>query len=92
MDKLIEELVEEFKKQDKKIDKMTKKQDCSVKIVAKTNENGCVEVLGINGSQTALLSMIVLILQEMEKHADDSAENMATIILTALKMVKKIHE
>ena len=62
------------------------------KIVANVDENGCVKVLGARGSQSALLSTICLILQEMAKHSDDSAEAMAMIILTAIEMRKKMND
>lgn len=92
MDNLIKELVEDFKKQEKKVEKISEKVNNKNKIVVKVNEKGCVEVLGVSGSQSALLSSICLILQEMEKYSDNTAEHMAMIILTALEMEKKINE
>lgn len=92
MDNLIKELVEDFKKQKDKVEKKSKEINNANKIVAKVNEKGCVEVLGVSGSQSALLSTICLILQEMEKHSDYSAKQMAMIILTALEMEKKIDD
>ena len=92
MDDLIKELVEDFKKERKKIARENKKINKSSKIVAKVNEEGCVEVLEIRGSRDAILSTICIILQNMEEYGGDSATNMATIILTALEMEKKIHE
>lgn len=92
MDDLIKEVVEDFKKQENKVEKATEKISKASKIVAKVNENGGVEVLGVSGSQSALLSTICIILRRMEKYSDDSAEHMAMIILTALEMEKEIHE
>lgn len=92
MDNLIKELVEDFKKQEKKVDKKVEKMNKASKIVANVDENGCVEVLGVSGNQSALLSTICLILQEMAKHSDDSAEHMAMIVLTALEMGKKMND
>lgn len=86
MNELINELVEEFKKQEKQIEKKSEKTDKSSKIVFKANEKGNVEVLGVNGSQTGLLSAICVILQEMEKQTDDSAEHMAKVVLTTLEL------
>ncbi len=92
MDNLIKELVEDFKKEKKKIEKESEKRNKESKIVAKVNENGDVEVLEVNGSLSALLSTLCLILSEMEKYSDDSAENMVKVILTALEMEKKMHD
>ena len=92
MDNLIKELVEDFKKQEKKVEEATEKIDKEAKIVAKVNKNGDVEILGVSGSKTALLSTICVILSNMEEHDEDSAEHMAKIILTALEMEKEVHE
>lgn len=92
MDEMAKELVYEFKKQKKEVEKISEKTNKSTKIVFKANEKGYVEVVEINGSQTALLSAVCIILQEMEKFSDDSAEHMAMIILTALEMEKKKNE
>ena len=92
MDDLIKELVADFKKQEKKVEEATEKIDKEAKIVAKVNKNGGVEILGVSGSQSALLSTICTILRQMEKHSEDSAEHMAMIILTALETEKKMHE
>lgn len=89
MDELIKELVEDIKKQKKVVEKISEKNNKGTKIVAKVNKNGCVEILGISGSEVALLSTICLILQQMEKHCDDSAENMAMMIAKAFEMEKK---
>lgn len=91
MDDLIKKLVEEFK-EEKKIEKATEEIDKANKIVAKVNKNGNVEVLGVSGRQTSLLATICLLLKEIEKYSDDSAEDMAMTILTALKMGKEIHD
>lgn len=92
MDNLIKELVEDFKKQEDKVEKHCEKLNKANKIVAKVDENGAVEILGVSGGQSALLSTICIILREMEKHSDDSAEHMAMIILTALEMGKEMHD
>ena len=92
MDNLIKELIENFKKETDKIERKTEKISKASKIVAEVNENGIVEVLGINGSKSALLSTICLILRNMEEHSNDSAEDMAKIILMALEMEKEMHD
>ena len=92
MDNLIKELIEDFKKEEKKVEEASEKISKSSKIVAKVNENGHVEVLGVSGSKPALLSTICLILCNMEEHDTDSAEHMAKIILTTLEMKKKIDD
>lgn len=92
MDNLIKELVEDIKKEEKKLDKKVEKTSKANKIVANVDENGCVEVLGVSGNQLALLFTICLILQEMARHSDDSAEYMAKIILTALEMRKEMEK
>lgn len=92
MDNLIKEIVEDFKKEEKKLDKKVEKMNKGSKIVANVNENGCVEALVISGSQSALISTICLILQEMAKQSDDSAEHMAMIILGALEMRKEMND
>ena len=89
MDNLIKKLVEDLKKEEKKLDKECEKMNKASKIVANVDENGCVEVLGVSGDQSTLLSTICLILQEMARHSDDSAEYMAMIVLTALEMRKE---
>ena len=91
MDDLINKLVEELK-EEKKIEEATEEIDKANKIVAKVNKNGNVEVLGVSGNPSALLSTICLILREMEKHSDNTAENMAMIIFTTLEMEKEIHD
>lgn len=92
MDNLIKELVEDFKKEKKKVEEPTEKINKEAKIVAKVNKNGGVEIFGISGNQSSLLSTICIILREMEKHSDDSAEHMAMIILTALEMDIELNE
>lgn len=91
MDKLIKELVEDFKKE-KKVEEATEKINKENKIVAKVNKNGGVEILGVSGNQSALLSTICLILRNIEEHSEDSAEHMAMIILAALEMEKEMHD
>lgn len=92
MDNLIKELVEEFKKEQSKFKNKSEKINKANKIVAKVNKNGDVEVLGVSGNKSALLSTICLILRNMEEHSEDSAEHMAMIILTALEMEKEMHD
>ena len=92
MDNLIKKLVEDFKKERKKNEHESEKTNKEAKIVAKVNEEGNVEVLGVSGNQSALLSTICIILREMEKHSEDSAEHMAMIILTALEMEKELND
>lgn len=92
MDNLIKELIEDFKKQENKVEKEEEKISKASKIVAKVNEEGIVEVLGVNGSKSALLSTICLILHNIADHSDDSAKDMAKIILIALEMEKEMHD
>lgn len=92
MDNLIKELVKEFTQEKKKVEKEEKKVNKANKIVAKVNENGEVEILGVSGVKSALLATICIILKEMAKDDNDTAENMAMVILTALKMEKEINE
>ena len=92
MSDLIKELIEEFKKEKKKIEHETKKINKANKIVAKVNEEGCVEALEIRGNREAILSTICVILQRMEEYGDDSATNMAMTILTALEIRKEMDE
>lgn len=92
MDNLIKELVEEFKKEQNNFKKKTEKLNKETKIVAKVNKRGNVEALEIVGNRTAVLSTICGILRIMAEHSDDSAERLATIILTALEMEKEINE
>lgn len=92
MDNLIKELVEEFKKERGNLKKKTEKLNKEAKIVAKVDEKGNLGVLEIVGNQTAVLGAICGILKAMEKCGGNSAERMATIILTALEMEKEINE
>lgn len=92
MNDLIKEITEEFKKEKKKIDRENKKTNKANKIVAKVNEEGCVEILEISGNEQAILSTICVILQNIEECGGDSATNMATIILTALEMRKEMND
>lgn len=92
MDNSIKELVEDFKKQEDKVEKESEKCDIANKIVAKVNEKGNVEVLGVSGSQSSLLSTICVILKEIEKNGGDSAEHMAKIIFIALEMEKELND
>ena len=92
MDNLIKELVSELKKDEQKYEDESKKINKENKIVAKVNKNGCVEVLGVSGRQSSLLASICLILKEMGKHSDDTALDMAKIILLTLEMEKEIND
>lgn len=92
MDKLIKKLVEEFENEKNRFKKESEKINKKAKIVAKVNENGNVEILEVSGSKSALLATICIILEEMEKYSEDSAEHMAEVILTSLKMKKEIEE
>lgn len=92
MDNLIKELVEEFKKEKKKIEKEEKKVSKANKILVKVNENGDVETFGVSGTKSSLLSTICIILKEMAKDDNDTAENMAMVILTALKIEKELND
>lgn len=55
------------------------------KIVCESNEEGTVGTLDIKGNTVALLSMICTILVNMEKHGNNTATNMALIILSTLE-------
>ena len=92
MDNLIKELVEEFKKEKKKIEKEEKKVSKANKILVKVNENGDVETFRVSGTKSSLLSTICIILKEMAKDDNDTAENLAMVILTALKMEKELND
>lgn len=92
MDNLIKELVSEFKKDEQKYEDESKKNNKENKIVAKVNKNDCVEVLEVSGRQPALLASICLILKEMGKHSDDTALDMAKIILLTLEIEKEIND
>ena len=92
MDNLIKELVEDFKKQEKKIEKESEKRNKENKIAVKVNKKGDVEVMAVYGSESALLSTICLILEEMSKYSKNSAEHMAMMVLTGLKMKDEIND
>lgn len=81
-----------LKNKKRKIEKESEKTNKASKIVAEVNENGGIEVLGVDGTQSALLSTICIILKEMARHSEDSAERMAKVILIALEMEKEIHD
>lgn len=92
MDNLLKELVDEFKKEEKKYEKKGKEINKACKIAAESNEDGSVGSVEIKGNQQAILSMICIILKNMEEYGEDSATNMATIILTALEMRKEMND
>ena len=91
MDDLIKELVEDFKKE-KKVEEATEKTNKEIKIVFKSDEKGDVEVLELSGQESSLLAGICAILETMEKQSSNSAEHMATLILSALEMGKEMHD
>ena len=92
MDDLIKKLVEEFIKENKNVDNEKKEIDKACKIVAKANEEGGIDKLEIKGNEVALLSMICTILENMEEYGNDTATNMAMIILSTLEMEKEMHD
>lgn len=81
----MDDLNKEFIKENKNVDNEEKEIAKACKIVAEANEEGGIDTLEIKGNALALLSMICTILVNMEKYGNDSAEDMAMIILTALK-------
>lgn len=89
MDDLIKKLTSEFIKRNKNVDNEEKEIPKECKIVAKANEEGGIDTLEIEGNVVALLSMICTILKNMEKYGNDTATNMAMIILSSLEMVKE---
>lgn len=62
------------------------------KIVCEANEEGTVGTLEIKGNTVALLSMICTILVNMEKYGNNTAKNMAMIILSTLEMEKEMND
>ena len=92
MDNLLKELVDEFKKEEKKYEKKGKEINKACKIVAESNEDGSVGSGEIKGNQQAILSMIRIILKNMEEYGEDSATNMAAIILTTLEIRKEMND
>ena len=91
MDKFINE-VEEFKKQEDKVENKSEKTNKEAKIVFNSDEKGNVKVLELSGQESLLLAGICVILRTMEKQSDNSAERMATHILTALEMGKQLND
>lgn len=83
--KLTSEFIENADNEEKNFSK-----EC--KIVAEANEEGGIDILEIKGNAVALLSMICTILVNMEKYGNDTATNMAMIILSSLEMEKEINE
>jgi len=89
MDDLIKKLTSEFIEN---VDNEEKEISKECKIVAEANEEGGIDALEIKGNAVALLSMICTILVNMEKYGNDSATNMAMIILSTLESVKEKNE
>ena len=83
MDKLIDELVECFTKEK---DKKYPKGNHEVKIVAKANKNGDMEVLGVSGNETSILAVLCLIFQEISAHSKLSAKELATMCQMTLEI------
>lgn len=92
MDNLIKELVTEFIKENKNVDNEEKEITKACKIVCEANEDGSVGTLKIKGNTVALLSMICTILVNMEKYGNNTATNLAMIILSTLEMEKEKNE
>ena len=89
MDNLIKELVTEFIKENKNVDNEEKEIAKACKIVCEANEEGTVGILEIKGNTVALLSMICTILVNMEKYGNNTATNLALVILSALESEKE---
>ena len=89
MDDLIKKIVTEFIKEYKNVDNEEKEIAKACKIVAEANEDGSVGTIEIKGNTVALLSMICTILVNMEKYGNNTATNMAMIILSALESEKE---
>lgn len=92
MDDLIKQVISEFIEKNKNVDNEEKEISKECKIVAKANKEGGVDTLEIKGNTVALLSMICTILVNMEKYGNNTATNMAMIILAALEMRKEIND
>lgn len=86
MDKLINELVEEFTKEK---DKEYPKGNHEVKIVAKANKKGNIQVLGVSGNETSILAVLCIIFQELEKQSTLSSEELAMMCSMSLKINKE---
>lgn len=89
MDDLIKKIVTEFIKEYKNVDNEEKEIAKACKIVAEANEDGSVGTIEIKGCTVALLSMICTILVNMEKYGNNTATNMAMIILSTLESEKE---
>lgn len=89
MDDLIKKIVTEFVKEYKNVDNEEKEIAKACKIVCEANEDGSVGTLEIKGNTVALLSMICTILVNMEKYGNNTATNMALIILSILESEKE---
>lgn len=89
MDDLIKKIVTEFIKEYKNVDNEEKEIAKACKIVAEANEDGSVGTIEIKGNTVALLSMICTILVNMEKYGNNTATNMALIILSTLESEKE---
>lgn len=91
MDNLIIKPTSEFIEENKNADNEEKEISKACKIVCEANEEGTVGTLEIKGNTVTLLSMICTILVNMEKHGmekhgNNTAKNMAMIILSTLEM------
>ena len=89
MDDLTKELDSKFIKENKNVDNEEKEIAKACKIVAEANEDGSVGTLEIKGNTVALLSMICTILVNMEEYGNNTARNLAMIILSTLEMEKE---
>ena len=81
MDDLMEELVKGFKKEK---DKKYSKGNHGVKIVAKADKNGDMEVLGVSGNESSILAVLCVIFEEIAKNSNLSAKELATMCSMAL--------
>ena len=86
MDNLIKKPASEFIEN---VDNEEKEIAKACKIVAEANEDGSVCALEIKGNTVALLSMICAILVNMEEYGNNTARNLAMIILSTLEMEKE---
>lgn len=83
MDKLIDELVKCFEKEK---DKKYSKGNHEVKIVAKADKNGDMEVLGISGNENSILAVLCVIFKEIAKHSKLSAKELAMMCSMTLEI------
>lgn len=92
MNDTIKKLISEFIKENKNVDNEEKEIAKKCKIVAEADEEGAVGTLEIKGNTVALLSMICTILVNMEEYGNNTATNMAMIILSTLEMEKEMND